>query len=81
MSHAPTSLAHASEEFPDDILAHRRCCTYLYAASYAADAQWAGVAYALPHAREQLRLAELNQYADSFCTNMHKWGLVGFDCC
>jgi aromatic-L-amino-acid decarboxylase len=45
------------------------------------DAAWAGVAYALPNKREQLRLVEVNQYADSFGTNMHKWGLVGFDCC
>lgn len=45
------------------------------------DAAWAGVALALPEQRERLRLAEINKYADSFCTNMHKWGLVGFDCC
>ncbi|KAK1926326.1 putative aromatic-L-amino-acid decarboxylase [Papiliotrema laurentii] len=44
------------------------------------DGAWAGVAYALPDRRDQLRLAELVEYADSFCTNMHKWGLVGFDC-
>ncbi|TXT08689.1 hypothetical protein VHUM_02817 [Vanrija humicola] len=44
------------------------------------DSAWAGVAYALPETREELRLAEVNEYADSFCTNMHKWGLVGFDC-
>ncbi|KAL1405947.1 hypothetical protein Q8F55_007629 [Vanrija albida] len=44
------------------------------------DSAWAGVAYALPEEREPLRLAEVNEYADSFCTNMHKWGLVGFDC-
>jgi glutamate/tyrosine decarboxylase-like PLP-dependent enzyme len=43
--------------------------------------QWGGVAYALPEQREPLRLAEVNKYADSFCTNAHKWGLVGFDCC
>jgi len=43
--------------------------------------QWAGVAYALPSQRSTLRLDEVNEYADSFCTNMHKWGLVGFDCC
>lgn len=47
----------------------------------AADVQWAGVAYAIPDQREKLRLAEVVKYADSFCTNMHKWGLVGFDCC
>lgn len=45
------------------------------------DAAWAGVAYALPEQRKALRLDEVNKYADSFCTNMHKWGLVGFDCC
>lgn len=44
------------------------------------DAAWAGVAYALPAHREELRLAELNNYADSICTNAHKWGLIGFDC-
>lgn len=45
------------------------------------DAAWAGVALALPERRAELRLEEINEYADSFCTNMHKWGLVGFDCC
>jgi len=25
-------------------------------------------------------LAEVNKYADSLGTNLHKWGLVGFDC-
>ncbi|WVR04512.1 hypothetical protein IAU60_001516 [Kwoniella sp. DSM 27419] len=44
------------------------------------DAAWAGVAYALPDQREYLRLAEVNEYADSFCTNFHKWGLTTFDC-
>ncbi|WVQ97896.1 hypothetical protein IAU59_005013 [Kwoniella sp. CBS 9459] len=44
------------------------------------DAAWAGVAYALPDYRETLRLDEVNQYADSFCTNFHKWGLTTFDC-
>ncbi|ORX34523.1 putative aromatic-L-amino-acid decarboxylase [Kockovaella imperatae] len=44
------------------------------------DAAWAGVAYSVPSLRESLRHAEVNEYADSFCTNMHKWGLVGFDC-
>jgi glutamate/tyrosine decarboxylase-like PLP-dependent enzyme len=42
--------------------------------------QWAGVALALPEQRENLRLNELNDHADSFCTNMHKWGLTNFDC-
>lgn len=45
------------------------------------DAQWAGVANALPELRGQLRMADINKYADSFSTNLHKWGLVGFDCC
>lgn len=45
------------------------------------DAAWAGMAWALPEQREPLRLAEVNKYADSVCTNAHKWGLVGFDCC
>ncbi|KAK8846820.1 hypothetical protein IAR55_005908 [Kwoniella newhampshirensis] len=44
------------------------------------DAAWAGVAYALPQYREMLRLTELNEYVDSFCTNLHKWGLTTFDC-
>nr|XP_019047344.1 aromatic-L-amino-acid decarboxylase [Kwoniella bestiolae CBS 10118]OCF26274.1 aromatic-L-amino-acid decarboxylase [Kwoniella bestiolae CBS 10118] len=44
------------------------------------DAAWAGVAYALPQYRESLRLQEVNEYADSFCTNFHKWGLTTFDC-
>ncbi|WRT64926.1 uncharacterized protein IL334_001866 [Kwoniella shivajii] len=44
------------------------------------DAAWAGVAYALPEYRESLRLKEVNEYADSFCTNYHKWGLTTFDC-
>ncbi|KAK6903875.1 hypothetical protein I203_107385 [Kwoniella mangroviensis CBS 8507] len=44
------------------------------------DAAWAGVAYALPQYRESLRLKEVNEYADSFCTNFHKWGLTTFDC-
>ncbi|ODN77468.1 hypothetical protein L202_04644 [Cryptococcus amylolentus CBS 6039] len=44
------------------------------------DAAWAGVAYALPEHRAQLRLDEVNEHAGSFATNMHKWGLVTFDC-
>ncbi|RSH83885.1 hypothetical protein EHS25_005500 [Saitozyma podzolica] len=44
------------------------------------DAAWAGVAYALPDHRKALRLDDVNQFADSFCTNAHKWGLTGFDC-
>lgn len=45
------------------------------------DAAWAGMALSLPEQRGNLRLADVNKYADSFCTNAHKWGLVGFDCC
>ncbi|GFZ46696.1 hypothetical protein JCM24511_03916 [Saitozyma sp. JCM 24511] len=44
------------------------------------DAAWAGVAYALPDHRQALRLNDVNRFADSFCTNAHKWGLTGFDC-
>lgn len=40
------------------------------------DAAWAGVALACPEYREHGRLDAINQYADSFATNMHKWGLV-----
>ncbi len=39
------------------------------------------MAFAISSHRDELRLAEVNTYADSFCTNAHKWGLVGFDCC
>lgn len=42
--------------------------------------QWAGVALALPEQRQALRLDDINRYADSFNTNMHKWGLTNFDC-
>ncbi|TFK23692.1 aromatic-L-amino-acid decarboxylase [Coprinopsis marcescibilis] len=44
------------------------------------DAAWAGVALSCPEYREPLRLADINEYATSFCTNFHKWGLVNFDC-
>lgn len=44
------------------------------------DAAWAGVAYALPEFREVGYLDTLNSVVDSFSTNMHKWGLVPFDC-
>ncbi|ORY27788.1 putative aromatic-L-amino-acid decarboxylase [Naematelia encephala] len=44
------------------------------------DAAWAGVALALPDQRKNLRLDQVNQYANSFCTNAHKWGLTAFDC-
>lgn len=59
------------------------------------DAAWAGVLLSCPEYREQLQLARINAYADSFCTNFHKvgtcsapsrpllnsqqWGLVNFD--
>ncbi|KAI0076732.1 hypothetical protein K474DRAFT_1201695 [Panus rudis PR-1116 ss-1] len=43
------------------------------------DAAWAGVTLACPELRELAQLANINQYADSFCTNFHKWGLVNFD--
>ncbi|KDN44436.1 hypothetical protein RSAG8_05483, partial [Rhizoctonia solani AG-8 WAC10335] len=44
------------------------------------DAAWAGVALACPEFREISHLNAINQYAHSFCTNFHKWGLVNFDC-
>lgn len=44
------------------------------------DAAWAGVALACPEFREISHLDAINQYAHSFCTNFHKWGLVNFDC-
>ncbi|CAE6461352.1 unnamed protein product [Rhizoctonia solani] len=44
------------------------------------DAAWAGVALACPEFREALHLRAINQYAHSFCTNFHKWGLVNLDC-
>nr|XP_019008651.1 uncharacterized protein I206_06333 [Kwoniella pini CBS 10737]OCF47432.1 hypothetical protein I206_06333 [Kwoniella pini CBS 10737] len=44
------------------------------------DAAWAGVAYALPNYRKNLKLNEVNEFANSFCTNFHKWGLTTFDC-
>ncbi|KAI9635328.1 putative aromatic-L-amino-acid decarboxylase [Dioszegia hungarica] len=44
------------------------------------DSAWAGVALALEDQRAFLRLDDINRYATSFCTNMHKWGLVAFDC-
>ncbi|KAF8317413.1 hypothetical protein DL93DRAFT_2125123 [Clavulina sp. PMI_390] len=43
------------------------------------DAAWAGVSYSCPEFRGPGRLADVNTYADSFCTNFHKWGLVNFD--
>ncbi|GJJ08842.1 hypothetical protein Clacol_003061 [Clathrus columnatus] len=43
------------------------------------DAAWAGVALACPEYHEACYLNGINTYADSFCTNFHKWGLVNFD--
>ncbi|KDQ51421.1 hypothetical protein JAAARDRAFT_163582 [Jaapia argillacea MUCL 33604] len=43
------------------------------------DAAWAGVALSCPEYREIAKLASINEYATSFCTNFHKWGLVNFD--
>lgn len=42
------------------------------------DAAWAGVALVCPEYHEPLRLAAINQYADSYCTNFHKVGSSGF---
>src|SRR5258707_12748355 len=44
------------------------------------DAAWAGVSFACPEFRQKGRLFEINAYADSFCTNFHKWGLVNLVC-
>ncbi|PWY97942.1 PLP-dependent transferase [Testicularia cyperi] len=44
------------------------------------DAAYAGVSLALPEWREQLHLDAINKHVDSFSTNLHKWGLVQFDC-
>ncbi|KAG0693790.1 pyridoxal phosphate-dependent transferase [Suillus ampliporus] len=43
------------------------------------DAAWAGVALVCPEYREACQLPAVNNYADSFCTNFHKWGLINFD--
>ncbi|KAL1939395.1 hypothetical protein VTO73DRAFT_9951 [Trametes versicolor] len=43
------------------------------------DAAWAGVAMACPEYRTFGKLDPINQYATSYCTNFHKWGLVNFD--
>ncbi|KAF5386192.1 hypothetical protein D9615_002288 [Tricholomella constricta] len=43
------------------------------------DAAWAGVALSCPENRERCHLNTINEFADSFCTNFHKWGLVNFD--
>ncbi|KAJ7072574.1 pyridoxal phosphate-dependent transferase [Mycena amicta] len=44
------------------------------------DAAWAGIALCCPETHADLRLPNINSFADSFCTNFHKWGLVNFDC-
>jgi len=43
------------------------------------DAAWAGVALSCPENRGKCYLPEINNFANSFCTNFHKWGLVNFD--
>ncbi|KAF8638057.1 hypothetical protein AX16_010689 [Volvariella volvacea WC 439] len=43
------------------------------------DSAWAGVALSCPEFRERCYLNEINEFASSFCTNFHKWGLVNFD--
>ncbi|KAI0703057.1 pyridoxal phosphate-dependent transferase [Cytidiella melzeri] len=43
------------------------------------DAAYGGVTLACPEFREIAQLDSINKYADSFCTNFHKWGLVNFD--
>ncbi|KAI0826139.1 pyridoxal phosphate-dependent transferase [Irpex lacteus] len=43
------------------------------------DAAWAGITLACPEYREVAQLDNINKFADSFCTNFHKWGLVNFD--
>ncbi|KAG5645416.1 hypothetical protein DXG03_006240 [Asterophora parasitica] len=43
------------------------------------DAAWAGVALSCPENRQGCHLDTLNEFANSFCTNFHKWGLVNFD--
>lgn len=49
-------------------------------ARFYVDAAWAGVALACPEQRGALHLDAINQYADGFSTNFHKWGGVNFDC-
>ena len=43
---------------------------------YHVDSAWAGVAFACPEFRTVGKLDAINKYADSFCTNFHKVGLV-----
>lgn len=44
------------------------------------DSAFAGVSLTCPELRPQAHLDAINQRADSFSTNMHKWGLTQFDC-
>ncbi|KAG1727197.1 hypothetical protein EDD22DRAFT_1016813 [Suillus occidentalis] len=37
------------------------------------------VALVCPEYREAYQLPAIDHYADSFCTNFHKWGLINFD--
>ncbi|THU89379.1 hypothetical protein K435DRAFT_781667 [Dendrothele bispora CBS 962.96] len=43
------------------------------------DAAWAGMSLVCPEYRDKCYLNEINEIADSFCTNFHKWGLTNFD--
>ncbi|KIJ40182.1 hypothetical protein M422DRAFT_49315 [Sphaerobolus stellatus SS14] len=43
------------------------------------DAAWAGLALACPEYRDVCQLEAINKYADSFCINFHKWGLVSLE--
>lgn len=42
------------------------------------DAAWAGVALACPELRDTVQLDSINTYADSFCTNFHKVGVLRY---
>lgn len=44
------------------------------------DAAFAGVCLALPEMRKACYLDVINRKVNSFSTNLHKWGLVTFDC-
>ncbi|MCO5560113.1 hypothetical protein L7F22_013720 [Adiantum nelumboides] len=44
------------------------------------DSAYAGVALTLPEERAKMDIAAINECVDSFSTNLHKWGLVQFDC-
>jgi aromatic-L-amino-acid/L-tryptophan decarboxylase len=43
------------------------------------DAAWAGMTLVCPEFRDRCHLKEINEIADSFSTNFHKWGLTNFD--